>query len=86
MKDKVIFVENDRVVVSVPGGSVHHSLETIQRAQQKLKEDLNMWLDYEKRLLTKRAADLGCTCAYIIQSLEVVRVDEAYCPHHHPSR
>lgn len=83
---KIVTVENDRVVVNVDGAVIRHSLETIQKAEQKLRADLGMWLGYEKRLLTQRAADLGCTCAYIIQSLEVIRVDEAYCPHHHPSR
>lgn len=82
MKDKVIYVESDRVVVEVPGGSVRHSLETIQWAQQKLKDDLNMWLDYEKRLLTKRAVDEGCTCAFIILNYSVSRLHNDFCKVH----
>lgn len=83
---KNVFVENDRVVVQVDGAEIRHSEATIKKVQKKLRADLDMWLGYELRLLTQRAADLGCTCLFSIHGGEVTRVVNAYCKADHPSR
>lgn len=55
------------------------SLEKTQAHISELRAELDTLLKEEQRLLTKRAADEGCTCGFMILGGRVERLSNHYC-------
>lgn len=76
------YITNGQITIEVDGAKVNYSMEVIKKMQGKLFEDLNVWLDYELQLLSKRAIQEGCTCSYMIHENRVSRLLNNYCEIH----
>lgn len=51
------FVENNQIVIREGGVSVRYPLSIVQKRVKELSAQLDLWREYESRLLTPRALD-----------------------------
>lgn len=57
-----MFVENNQIVIREDGVSVRYPLSIVQKRVKELSAQLDLWREYESRLLTPRALDGVCSC------------------------